>query len=97
MLGMLGKLGKLGRLGDYGKFHVSSILNLPKLLNLLKLLNLPKAPHPNFLSECHEISSISTTTNFRVRVGLICCRLRERADGTYMAYFPFALWIEVTK
>ena len=79
---------------DYGKYHVSSILNI---LNLPKLLKLPKSPPPNFLSECHEISSISTTTNFRVRVGLICCRLRERADGTYMAYFPFALWIEVTK
>ena len=96
----------LEKLGDYGKYHVSSILNLPnlpkllkllKLLKLPKLLNLPKTPPPNFLSECHEISSISTTTNFRVRVGLICCRLRERADGTYMAYFPFALWIEVTK
>ena len=49
------------------------------------------------IREIREISSISTTTNFRVRVGLICCRLRERADGTYMAYFPFALWIEVTK
>ena len=93
----------LEKLGDYGKYHVSSslnLLNLPKLLKLPKLpklLNLPKTPPPNFLSECHEISSISTTTNFRVRVGLICCRLREIADGTYMAYFPFALWIEVTK
>ena len=96
----LEKLGRLGRLGDYGKYHVSSIVNLPKLLKLPKLHNLPnlpKSPPPNFLSECHEISSISTTTNFRVRVGLICCRLRERADGTYMAYFPFALWIEGTK
>ena len=53
----LEKLGKLGKLGDYGKYHVSSILNL---LKLLKLPKLPKSPPPNFLSECHEICSIST-------------------------------------
>ena len=34
---------------------------------------------------------------FSVRVVLIWRRLRESVDGTYLAYFPFALWIEVTK
>ena len=38
-----------------------------------------------------------SVSGFSVRVVLIWRRLRESADGTYLAYFPFALWIEVTK
>ena len=75
------RLGKLGKLVIAYAEQNAQIIT-PKLFKLIKLTN-------HNLQTCRTLFSIRRVADVSLT--------RERADGTYLAYFPFALTTEAAQ